>query len=155
MSVFGPCDGGVLKVVTNCGVQTAVIKVDGFIATVPITGFTLELGTNHQFLHSLDEFIYVFAFGDRIGELTLSGMTFTNTNTCGSQTAGAAPGDIYSFYMANRLSRNLTPAKITINGANTSLLGFLTGFREEMPNPALPIVQWVLRYNVVINPATS
>jgi hypothetical protein len=45
----------------------------------------------------------------------------------------------------------LAPAKITVGGAATTLLGFLTGLRIEIPNPALPIVQWVLRYNVVID----
>lgn len=152
MSVFDKCDGGVLKVPTSCDANIAVIKVDDFISTVPLTGFTLELSTNHQFLHSLDEFIYVFAFGDRVGELTMSGLTFVGG--CANSKEGT-PASVYEFYMQKRLAINLRPAKITIGGSNQTLLGFLTGLRMEMPNPSLPVIQWVLRYNVVVDSSRS
>jgi hypothetical protein len=149
MSVFTPCDGKVLKVQTDCtDAGIVAISIDGFLQNIPVVGFALDLSTNHQFLHSLDEFIYVFAFGDRVGELTLSGITFTG-KCAGGDTADIA--SLYKYYLDNKVSTSLAPAKITVGGAATTLLGFLTGLRIEIPNPALPIVQWVLRYNVVID----
>jgi hypothetical protein len=151
MSVFSSCDGEILKIKTDCtgdGIVAAV-SVAGFVANVPLTGFALDLSTNHQFLHSLDEFIYVFAFGDRVGELTLSGITFTGKKC--PNTTSAAPGDLYSYYLQNRVSKTLKPTKITVAGGQTTLLGFLTGMRMEIPSPALPIMQWVLRYHVIID----
>jgi hypothetical protein len=157
MAIFGACDGEVFKAETQCP-TIAAIKVDGFITTVPVTGYTLELNTNHQFLHSLDEFIYVFAFGDRIGELTLSGISFTGT-VCGTSgpITDAAADSIYKYYADNRLAAKTIPAQITIGGNQSSaqLLGFLTGMRLELPNPANPIAQWTLRFAVILNPAAG
>lgn len=160
MSIFVTCEGGVYKHTpgNECAADNVVvIKVDGFVATVPVTGYALELSTNHQFLHSLDEFIYVFAFGDRVGELTLSGIAFTG---CVSDAAGpvtdANVDSIYNHYLQNRLgakaANNMAPTQITLGGATSAkLLGFLTGMRLEVPNPANPIAQWVLRYQVILN----
>jgi hypothetical protein len=112
----------------------------------------LEMSTNHQFLHSLDEFIYVYAFGDRVGELIISGIAFTECVTTGpGATASGHMDSLYAHYLRSRLAKNLTPTKITLGSANTELLGFLTGMRLEVPNPQLPIAQWVLRYQVILN----
>lgn len=154
MSVFGPCDGGVFKVRSDCppSKYLVAVSVENFVANVPVTGFSLDLSTNHQFLHSLDEFTYLFAFGDRVGELTLSGVTFTRR--CEQlPTTGSKP--LYNYYLDNRVSASLKPTKITMVQSNTTLIGFLTGMRMEIPNPALPIIQWVLRYHVIINPAAA
>jgi len=159
MSVFVPCEGGVYKHVdANCqkgcnSCDIAVITVDDLqTLTVPITGFMLEMSTNHQFLHSLDEFIYVYAFGDRVGELIISGIAFTECVTTGpGATASGHMDSLYAHYLRSRLAKNLTPTKITLGSANTELLGFLTGMRLEVPNPQLPIAQWVLRYQVILN----
>jgi hypothetical protein len=162
-SIFTPCEGGVLKVKNNCasGGGIAVIAVDNFATTAPITGFSLDLSTNHQFIHTLDEFIYVYAFGDRVGELTLTGVAFFNQprstgapgiNQCNKV---ADPRDVYSYYLKNRLSRSMTPTQININGGEVRLIGFLTGLRMEVPDPRLPIMQWSLRFNVIIDQPKS
>lgn len=154
MSVFQPCEGGIYKVPQDCpgggGKSTGAINIAGFPGGVPITGFLLELHTNHQFLHSLDEFIYVFPFGDRIGELTVTGLTFLGGD-CGGETP-PGPCSIFGYYLSKRLSKKegFTPSKITLSDCPGVLLGFLTGLRIETLKPELPIVQWVLRYNVII-----
>ncbi len=154
MSVFKPCDGGVFRV-EECkeggGGSPAAVSISDFPGGMAVTGFLLELHTNHQFLHSLDEFIYVFPFGDRIGELTISGLTFLGKPCNG----GGGDDDmcgIYGYYMKKRLSKpdGFKPSTITINGCSPILLGFLTGLRMERMKPELPIMQWVLRYSVLI-----
>lgn len=165
MSIFNQCDGvGVLRV-NDCAPATTAtitpaISVDNFSAAglaVPITGFTLDLGTNHQFLHTLDQFIYLYAFGDRIGELVLSGIAFAGT--CAKDMGGnriekeLAPNNVLSYYAQNSVSRadGPEPTFITIGDAGNVILGFLTGVRLDMPNPTMPIVQWALRYSVVLD----
>lgn len=165
MSVFTACDLGVVRVTTDCAdTGITVIKVANFTAAVPITGYTLELSTNHQFLHSLNEFIYAFAFGDRVGELTLTGIAFTS-RACAAASLGDSPAQditdevnqttIYNYYMQNKFSRNLAPTQIQIGESPIALIGFLTGVRMEVPNPALPIMQWSLRYSVIIDAAVA
>lgn len=155
MSIFTPCEGGVLRIENTCADAPSkpVISVENMtgVGGIAYTGFMLQLHTNHQFLHALDEFTYVFPFGDRVGELTLTGITFLGGGEC---SAGSGDGicGIYNYYMTNRLSQKAgrTPALITIGGCSPPLLGFLTGLRMETVRPELPIVQWVLRFNVLI-----
>jgi hypothetical protein len=162
-SIFTPCELGVLRVNNSCATpKRAVIAVDDYSIELPITGFTLDLGTNHQFLHTLDEFIYVYAFGDRIGELTLSGVAFIGDarqeGSCADLSDVLGANSLLQHYLARRIGigeQGGGPAStlILIDAAQDSgvLTGFLTGVRMDVPNPALPIVQWVLRYNVIIN----
>lgn len=166
MSIFQPCELGVLRVPSSCATtnaSTAVISIDNQSIQLPITGFTLDLGTNHQFLHALDEFIYLYAFGDRIGELTVTGIAFTTEvgedGACDSLTAQLGPSALLKYYLDNRIARKAAPQKTLIQidpktGSYSDagvLVGFLTGMRFDMPNPALPIVQWVLRYHIIVD----
>jgi hypothetical protein len=160
MAIFAPCDGGVYCVKDACPDKGAAsnpktVNIDGFPGGIAITGFTLELHTNHQFLHSLNEFIYVFPFGDRIGELTITGLTFLGGGACGDcpDSENSGPCGIFGYYLRKRLSKpeGFTPSKITLAGCDEGqMLGFLTGLRMETVKPELPLVQWVLRYNVII-----
>lgn len=162
MSIFSSsdgrgCDGGVLRVNTGCPTTTlAAISVDTFTLQLPITGYSLDMGTNHQFLHSLDNFIYLYAFGDRVGELTLSGMAFTGScvqnNGGGDISAAMGQCSILSYYKDNRVSNSAGTkvSKISLGSCSNILYGFLTGMRLDMPNPSAPIVQWALRYHVVL-----
>ena len=167
-SIFTTCEEGVFKYTPGDGPagkcnesSINIIKIgdDGEITMAPITGFRLELSSNHQFLHTLNNFIYVFSFGDRVGELTVSGIAVTGcySSNDGKTSTGAKKGSIaelYERYLQKRLAANLTPSLITIGDSTVSLLGFLTGMSMEIPNPALPIAQWSFRYNVIINAAT-
>lgn len=162
MSIFSPCDNGILRINNACaasGGSFAAIEIKdakGVLET-PITGYTLDLGTNHQFLHTLNEFIYVYAFGDRIGELILTGVAFAGTCVKDSATdedkaSALSPKSVLQYYINNRVSHadGVKPAKIIISGAPEIIIGFLTGVRFNLPSPDLPIVQWALRYNVVL-----
>lgn len=147
MNIFQACDGGVIKVpYKDCRATAKIIDIAGFDDILPVTGFSLDLSTNHQFLHALNEFIYAFAFGDRIGELTVSGICFT-TKDCGQI---ASISDLLGFYSRERFAVKSDATQITIDGS-TVLVGFLTGARVEIPNPSLPVAQWVLRYNVILD----
>jgi hypothetical protein len=41
-----------------------------------ITGFKVQLKGGVQFLHTLNDFIYVYTFGERMGQVTISGISF-------------------------------------------------------------------------------
>jgi len=153
-SIFSGCENNVMRVASECNDGINVIFIEGFNTAIPVTGYTLDLSTNHQFLHSLDEFIYAFAFGDRIGELTLTGVVFTG-KSCDRNgrniTAQIGQQSIYDWYLSNKFSRNLKPSKILIGQSAVKLIGFLTGLRMQIPDPALPVAQWALRFNVIID----
>ena len=162
-SIFTPCEGGVFAVTESCRNTTAnsyiFIENFGRVAKVPITGFDLDIGTSQQFLHTLDKFIYVYSFGDRIGTLTFSGIAFADgpADSSGFDKAPVGqPDGIYAYYFNNRLgvgnsggSGKLEPTKLQTPGGRI-LLGFLTGLKTTVPNPAYPVIQWALQYHVII-----
>jgi hypothetical protein len=166
-SIFSTCEEGVFRytppsggggggVCTQNTINIIKISDNDAITMAPVTGFRLELSSNHQFLHTLNNFIYVFSFGDRVGELTISGVVVTgcsNSNTGETNTSKSSISDLYKRYLERRLATNLKPSLITIGDSDISLLGFLTGMSMEIPNPAMPIAQWAFRYNVIINSA--
>lgn len=106
-----------------------------------ITGMTLAQQTNTQFLHTIGSLVYVYVFGDRIGTLQLSGLSFASP--CG-QAGDVGPnhgaGKMLDWYRTNRVSRRQTPIKVTIG--QELVEGFVTGFTENVVDPATLLVNW-------------
>jgi hypothetical protein len=157
-SVFQPCGNVVARIEYQCegsGDQPAkLLTISGGCGSsfsLPMTAFKLEQQCNYQFLHTVNDFIYLYVFGDRVGELQVSGMAFLG-GTCG-QSSVSTPADqcaAYTFYNTNKVSNCTTPLTISIEGCdNSTFFAFLTGMALEVPRPDLPIVQWGLRFNIV------
>lgn len=148
--IFSPCAGAVAKVAGGRGCADSVfaIKFEGATGelTVPITGFAMEQNGNYQFLHTMNDFIYVYSFGNRIGELVLSGMGFVST--C-ANAESAKLHNLVQFYQDNRLSDN-GQLSITLGDLpNATFYAFLTGSRVELQDPKTMVGQWSLRFNIV------
>lgn len=144
-SVFTPCAGGVHKV-QICG-DDGVFKItfDGATLAVPVTGFAVELQGNYQFLHTVNDFVYLYVFGDRIGELVVTGMGFYG-NGCGNE---GNICELLTYYMANRVAKKQNPITIGL-GDCKNFMSFLTGMRIEASRPETNVAQWVLRFNVLV-----
>jgi hypothetical protein len=147
-SVFSPRTGAVVKVkpdASTTGVFT--ITVNGAPLTLPVTGFALDMNTNHQFLHTLNDFIYVHVFGERIGELTVSGMCFMG-DTCNNPELSVKSA--LTQYNQYRLSKTKRGYPIALSDAGT-FWGFLTGMRIDSARPDLMMAQWSMRFHVIQN----
>jgi hypothetical protein len=162
-SVFLPCDTGVFKVALRCDddggapEKVILIKIDdpNWPENAIITDFTLDLATSQQFLHALDGRIYMFPFGDRIGDLVLTGICF-NSGYCGASKLSGKESveEPLKYYLENKLNTDegLKPKKIVIAEQDTPFLGFLSSLKFATRADMLPIVQWVMRFYVVIDP---
>lgn len=157
-SVFKPCGPAIHKVNLKCGDDAGQGKA-GFITIsggcdaglgLPITNFRLELQCNYQFLHTVNDFIYLYVFGDRVGELHVSGMGFLGDSCGGGEKDSSGTCKAFSFYNTNKVSACTNPLRISLSECNgASFFAFLTGLAIEQPRPDLPIVQWGLRFNIV------
>lgn len=149
-SVFPRCDGCIAKVPFDCEQcgGTANITIGGASVGFPLTGFTLELECNYQFLHTVNKFIYAYVFGDRVGLLTLSGFGFIG-GTCDGGEEDSSMCKLFQKYRDERFSKTGAATLINLNGC-LPLVSFLTGMRAEIVRPDLPIVQFLLRYHVII-----
>jgi hypothetical protein len=156
-SVFTPCEGAVVRVNLcegsgGTGGGTFNVTIDGAAISLPVTGFVHEMQGNYQFLHALDRFVYFYSFGDRIGEITVSGLSFAAA-PCGPGAGVLKPPTIcslYDLYAEKKQSKIKKAVKI---GASTcgSFQAFLTGMRLEVTaaNSGVPIGQWSLRFHVI------
>ncbi|NDD52308.1 hypothetical protein EBZ39_00250 [bacterium] len=156
-SVFTPCEGAIVKV-NLCpdggggGGGTFNVTVGGSQIGFPTSGFLLEMQGNYQFLHALDEFIYYYNFGDRVGELTVSGFGFLGGETCNAS-GGGKSGEvcgILDFYLANRQSVKKRAIPVGTDRCG-DFWAFLTGMRLEISSGSggVPIGQWSLRFHVI------
>lgn len=158
-SIFKPCEGAIVKV-NLCpdggggggGTFNVTVGPGGATLGFPTSGFILEMQGNYQFLHALDEFIYYYNFGDRVGEMTVSGFGFMGGETCntsGGSGSGSVCG-IIDYYMANRQSVTRKATQVGSDQCGT-FWAFLTGMRLEISSGSagVPIGQWSLRYHVI------
>ena len=158
-SVFTKCDGAVYAVSVQCQDEnSSVFKImynegtggGNKFLSVPISGFALEQQGNYQFLHTVGDFTYFYLFGDRIGELTVSGFGFISP-ACGPAGGKGSICELYNWYQQNRVAAKNKAMGITLgnNGNCGSFWAFLTGMRMEMPRADILVAQWSLRFNVI------
>ena len=80
------------------------------------TRIRMQENTNHQFAHMLGGNIYLYAFGDRIGSLSLTGLAF-HDNCSGAAQIGIS--NVIQYYRANRLTIRPQPIKVTLDPFTT------------------------------------
>jgi hypothetical protein len=110
-----------------------------------ITGMKIYSRVGVQFAHTLRDFIYIYVFGDRIGDMNISGISFFVG--CGG---GACHGLEYvnSWYLANRASQRASPVTVVL-GCGTPYLCFLVDMTLDMNDPENLIGQFNLGLKVV------
>lgn len=133
--------GGALPFTAAVGAGLTFDRVRGVVTAVGLS----QQG-NFQFLHTLRNFVYVYVFGERIADLTLSGVMFLNPCQGGAAAAAAggaaaalAGGDtgwkrVYDFYNQYRISKNPTPVVVTVGGVTVE--AFLVGMNMQAQDPA-------------------
>lgn len=151
--VMSPCSGAV-QIARTCDLvrtEFLIISVGNDFDAI-VTGMSLNLAANYQFMHSLDEFIYVYAFGERIGDLALNGIGFVNA--CGSgDTARMGILRLYDYYKKNVSTGNIQPIDITLTSGSTSinLRGVLTAARIDVVEENGIMGYWSLNFKVISN----
>ena len=107
----------------------------------------LENG-NYQFMHTLNETVYAYVFGDRIGELRLSGLCFTIP--C-PDFAVRTENDNDGFQQISRMYRDFRIANVNgpvgISFGAIDYKGFLVGMNLEVIDAERNLGQWAFRFN--------
>jgi hypothetical protein len=121
-TIISTSPGQVVAVDTGRSAVPFRITLPGFPqGSAIITRANITHQGNFQFLHTIQEFIYVYVFGDRIGDMQVSGYAFLQSCTGGGNGLIQAIG----YYGNNRIAARGTPVRIgfgTLAGQ-----GFLTG----------------------------
>ena len=104
---------------------------------------------NYQFLHTINDQIFVYVFGNRISELQVSGISFgtyagESPNSCEPNQSGTM--DVFPFYQQFRLSANSEPLLVRI-GQGGVFRAFLTGMNFEVTDPETMLGQFSFRFH--------
>ncbi len=86
-----------------------------------ISGIRYTQNTNQQFQQSLDQSVYIYVFGDKMGSIEVDGIAFAAT--CDGSNSGLF--SVADYYQQNRISKADDP--IIIKAAGKIVTGFLTG----------------------------
>ncbi len=123
------------------------ISSDNPTARAIITQAGVNQRGSVQFLHTIGETIYAYIFGDRMGELHVSGVAFSAV--CGTSAAAAgsrATGfqQVLEEYQRNRVAQLARP--VIVNFGNTPFKGFLVDMSLELTDPETHLGQWSYRF---------
>ena len=157
-AIFTPCTGVVEVLRPACADAFFTINITPAKGgkSEPIngimTGASIEMSGNYQFLHTVNNFIYFYAFGDRIGVITLTGIGFVKP--CPDTKKGALL-KLYDYYTDNRAAvsgnRSMSLTISTGDSGTKTFRGFLTGMRMDIKSTdAIGTVgYWTFRFEVV------
>ncbi len=106
-----------------------------------ITGLTVSQEVNVQFLHTLGSYVYIYVFGDRMGAVSISGISFAaNCDDDFTQAHGLEL--MIQWYRQFRASRRQDPIRVMVG--NTPIEGFVTGITNQVVDPQTGLVQWTI-----------
>lgn len=109
-----------------------------FIPGVVITNISYAQQTNTQIQQSLDNLVYIYSFGDKVADLSISGLAFPRT--CKSDENGIK--SILQFYKDYRISKAVRPISLTF--ADEVIRGYLVGMNLQTTDAAAGIHSFVL-----------
>lgn len=111
--------------------QARLVNMTGFpIPRSIITRLMLSSQGNFQALHSLGGQVYVYVFGDRIGQIQVSGMSFLPE--CGAGNLQHGIDGVIHWYNRNRIAAREDEMEVLIG--TTALRGLLTGLSVDTVN---------------------
>lgn len=141
---------GVVTAVSSIGVPVGLaIQYWGgyqFFKSV-VTNMTFQSQGNVQFLHTLRDFIYIYTFGERIGELTIHGVSFAFPCEHPSQPTHGLEY-VLAYYSINRTAARATPIPIVL-GSSTTFWAFLTGIKLDFHDAEKNMGQFVMTFHSI------
>jgi hypothetical protein len=147
--LFNNRPGIVTVVDTNSGDDNPFrLTIDGFPESgatggVILTELAIQRAGNYQFMHTLVDLVYVYSFGERIGQLRANGIAFARLCN-GSQGLGT----VLAYYEANRLENQPDPISIAIGtGTDGRFRGFLTEINVDVTRPESMLAQFGLQFH--------
>ncbi len=138
-----------VKVVTDAGFPAVVAISSPNIpgdqsANIIVTGVSGSNAGGHQFLHTLSHFIYVYVFGERVGDLTITGKTLLYPCHAYGATGISA---VSNYYLQHGIARYGTPVAVAIGSVGLS--GFLVELKSEITDPNSPFGDFSLVFKTI------
>src|SRR5579875_1229473 len=120
-----------------------------------ISGLEFESPDGVQYQYSLDDAIYIYTFGPRMGVLMLHGFSFPWTGEDNEDEKAPIPNNgweaPFNYFFGRRVSETGELITVTIgSGTETAnLSGFLDGFRFTAQDPVDLVAGWVMKISTL------
>lgn len=156
MKIFTGKQGTVSVIEPEGGAQTPfVIRFDGAAVDVDlirgiVTNVTMTQDTNVQFMHSLRDTIFINVFGNRIGQMTVSGILFlADVCKAGGGSENSQPfKKFYEYYVGNNAVARANSINVQI-GNDQSFKAFLLSFSFGVTDAQTSMGQFTMNLAVV------
>lgn len=114
-----------------------------------ITRLGVSAAGNYQFLHTIGNDVYIYVFGDRMGQITLHGLSFAQK--CSGNEAPHGFELLFNWYEKNRVATRKAPVTVTI-GIGKTFQGFLTALTGDVQDPLHRTIQYQLTMSLLPAP---
>ncbi len=131
---------------TRAVVDFAIDFEDSRSGTYIVTSVGVRQGVNAQFSLAFDESVYTYVFGDRPGDLIISGLAFLEA--CGPDGgAVSGVGNVLDYYNQNKASNRQTV--VLIKFGPTTFQARLIDCNLEMLRPEQGAAQFTLAFKLM------
>lgn len=114
-----------------------------------ITDLAIARQGNCNFSHTLKDSIYAYSFGERIGQMRISGLSFASM--CGTDSTTGVEA-VLNYYNQNRIVAAKSPITVAIGTtAAGRFRGFLVGLNIEISRPEARLAQYSLMFTTLPN----
>lgn len=120
-----------------------------------ITRIGVAAAGNFQFLHTIGNDVYIYVFGDRMGQVQLHGLSFANQ--CGGEPTAQGGIDsaedhgferLFRWYTDNRIAAQKAPVRVTI-GRRTNFNGFVTALSGDVQDALYRTIQFQMTISLL------
>ena len=137
---------GFVAVIPGQAVIPGRVKLSGFDPQAAlIAGVDYNQRTNQQFQYALDSSVFIYVFGDEMGNVLVSGMAFPQL--CDGSSNGLS--EVLKFYAENRASKKSELIEVSIGDELIS--GFLTQLTVKAVGAAWDPIALIQSYTLTIN----
>ena len=127
-----------------------------------ITRIGISAAGNYQFLHTIGNDVYVYVFGDRMGQVQLHGLSFMASEDQCSGVAGGNPTPrmpgaggskhgfelLFEWYTKNRIAARRDPVRVTI-GRDPNFKGFVTAVTGDVQDALHRTIQFQMTISLL------
>ncbi len=145
------CLSGVMKVFSIGSTCTITFSMAGWTAgasvqNAVISGVSANMQGNYQFLLTMRNYTYVYVFGEKMGDVVVSGIAAAECNEVPHGLTYAI-----AYYGTNRLGFTGTPVALAFAGYVT--YAFLTGGTFQYMNPKSRLAKFQFRFKTIVDPS--
>lgn len=144
--IFSATPGCVAVVSRTAVALPLTVTLDGWPGTVAMKALITQAGVSRagrqQFLYTLRDFIYVYVFGEMLGEITVSGVAFACM--CDETFLRTGFEQVLAYYENARLSRDGLPVTVTIG--TTGFSAFLIRLQVTAEDPQLNLTSFNMKF---------